>query len=456
MLWKIACPVALTQLLYFSKTIISMLFLGHMDKAELAGGSLALGFANITGFSIMKGLCTCMDPICSQAFGARRWAILSQTYIKTVILLLLVTIPVGVLWLNVESVLRQLGQDKVISEISKNYLVISLPDLLAHANLVPLRTFLRTQSLNSPITMVATCVSILHLPITYFFVTYLNLGAKGIALASVIYSLNMNISLLIYLLFSKVAIKPWFGVTFGSIFHDWRPLLSMALPSMCQVCLEWWWYEIILFLSGLLANPESCVAAMGILIQTTGVVYVFPFSMGLTISQRVGVELGTAQPARAQMAAMIGILVAVAYGFSIFGLSLALRSLWGKLYTSDPQVLTLISTVLPILGVAEIGNSTQTAACGVLTGSARPKVGVQINLAAFYFVGLPCSAIFAFKLTFGFQGLWLGLVAAQAACSIFMLYSLAHTDWNHEAKRAQELTMGVGENNDSLVANLLD
>ncbi|KAL3839955.1 hypothetical protein ACJIZ3_024546 [Penstemon smallii] len=456
MLWKIACPVALTQLLYFSKTIISVLFLGHMDKAELAGGSLALGFANITGFSVMKGLCTGMDAICSQAFGARRWAILSQTYIKTVLLLLLVTIPVGVLWLNVESVLLQLGQDKVISEISKSYLVISLPDLLAHANLVPLRTFLRTQSLNSPITITATCVSILHLPITYFLVTYLNLGAKGIALASVIYSLNMNIGLLIYLFFSNVAIKPWFGVTFGSIFHDWRPLLSMALPSMCQVCLEWWWYEIILFLSGLLANPESCVAAMGILIQTTGVVYVFPFSMGLTISQRVGVELGTAQPARAQMASIIGILVAVAYGFSIFGLSLALRSLWGKLYTSDPQVLTLISTVLPILGLAEIGNSTQTTACGALTGSARPKVGVRINLAAFYLVGLPCSAILAFKLTFGFRGLWLGLVAAQAACSILMLYSLAHTDWNHEAKRAQELTMGVGENDDSLVTNLLD
>ncbi|PIN08198.1 putative membrane protein, predicted efflux pump [Handroanthus impetiginosus] len=433
-----------------------MLFLGHMNKAELAGGSLAVGFANITGFSVMKGLCNGMDPICCQAFGAKRWPILTQTYIKTVVLLLIATIPMALLWLNVEPLFQRLGQDRVISKIAKNYLIFSLPELLTHANLVPLRTFLRTQGLNSPNTIIATCVSALHLPITYFLVTYLNLRVKGIAMASVIYSFNMNIGLWIYLFFSKAAIKPWVGTNLGSIFHGWKPLLSLALPSVCQVCLEWWWYEIILFLSGLLANPESCVAAMGILIQTTGTVYVFPFSLSLSISQRVGHELGAAQPARAQLAATIGILVAIAYGFSAFGLSVALRSWWGKLYTTEPQVLALISSVLPILGLAEIGNAPQTAACGVLTGSARPKVGVRINIAAFYLVGLPCSAVFAFKLKKGFPGLWMGLVAAQAACMSMMLYSLARTDWKHEVKRAEELTTAAGEKEeDSAGTNLV-
>ncbi|KAI3447850.1 hypothetical protein Pfo_004515 [Paulownia fortunei] len=442
-LGKIACPVALTTFLYFTKTIISMLFLGHMNKTELAGGSLAVGFANITGFSVMKGLCSGMDPICCQAFGARRWPILSQTYIKTVILLLLATIPMAMLWLNVEPLFQHLGQDRVITKIAKSYLVFSLPELLTHANLVPLRTFLRTQGLNSPNTIISTCVSILHLPLTYFLVKYLNLRVKGVAMASVLYSLNMNIGLLIYLIFSKVAIKPWVGMTLSSIFHGWQPLLSLVLPSVCQVCLEWWWYEIILFLSGLLTNPDSCVAAMGILIQTTGTVY------------RVGHELGAAHPARAQLAAMVGISVGLVYGFSAFGLTVALRSLWGKLYTDEPQVLALISGVLPVLGLAEIGNAPQTAACGALTGSARPKIGVWINMAAFYLVGLPCSGIFAFKMRIGFQGLWLGLVAAQAACLSMMLYSLAQTDWKQEAKRAEELTMAVGGKDDSAGTNLV-
>ncbi|KAK3002664.1 hypothetical protein RJ639_019970 [Escallonia herrerae] len=448
-LGKIACPVATTTLLVHSKSIISMLFLGHLGKTELAGGSLAIGFANVTGFSVMKGLCMGMDPICSQAYGAKRCSVISQTYLKMFLLLLFTSIPISFLWLNVEPVFQRLGQDRVITKVAKIYLIFSLPELLTQAHLSPLRSFLRTQGLYTPATFVATCSSFLHLPISYFLVTYLNLGVKGIAMSSVWFSCNMNFGLLLYVTTSKIAIKPWAGATLISTFQGWRPLLSLALPTLCSVCLEWWWYEIILFLSGLLSNPESCVAAMGILIQTTGLIYVFPYSVSLSISQRVGHELGAGQPAHAQWATIIGISVALTFGLSIFGLAIALRSVWGKLYTNDTQILDMISTALPLLGLAEVGNSPQTAACGVLTGSARPKVGVHVNIAAFYLIGLPAAVFLAFTLKLGFRGLWFGLVASQAACFCMMVCTLIKTDWRHQAKRAEELTLAATDRDDT-------
>lgn len=454
-LMKIALPVALTTLLIFSKGTISMLFLGHMEKIELAGGSLAMGFANVTGFSVMKGLCMGMEPICSQAYGAKRYSILSQTYIRTVLLLLLTSIPITLLWLNVEPVLLRLGQDRVILKVAKSYLLYSVPELIGQAHISPLRSFLRTQGLNSAGTIVATCSTLLHLPITYFLVTYCNLRVKGIALASVLYTLNMNIGLSLYVLLSKVTIKPWLGTAlFTTILQGWHPLLSLALPSLFSVCLEWWFYEIILFMSGLLYNPESCVATMGILIQTTGTIYVFPFALGLGIAQRVGHELGAGVPRRAKLSAIIGVCVAFGYGTFIFGLTILLKNVWGKLYTADKQILDMIAVALPLVGLAEIGNSPQTAACGALTGSARPKVGVRINMAAFYLVGIPCSAVFAFKLGIGFRGLWLGLVASQAACVSMMVCTLTKTDWKQQAKRAEELTLATMEKDDG-DANLI-
>lgn len=445
---KVALPVALTTMLVHSKSIISMLFLGRMGEIELAGGSLAIGFANVTGFSVMKGLCMGMEPICSQAFGAKRLSVLAHTYVKTFLLLFFTSILVVFLWLNVEPVLLRLGQDPVILKVAKAYLVYSIPELIAHAHITPLRSFLRTQGLNSAATVVATCSTIVHLPLTYLLATHLNLRVKGLALASSLYTLNMNIGLLLYLVFSKAAIKPWVGASLVSVLQGWRPLLSLAFPSLFSVCLEWWWYEIILFMSGLLRNPEACVAAMGILIQTTGIIYVFPFSLSMSITQRVGHELGAGQPGRAKFAALLGMCVGLAYGTLAFGLSIVVRSRWGKLYTDNPQVLDLIASVLPILGLAEVGNSSQTAACGALTGTARPKVGVRINLAAFYLVGIPCSAVLAFKVKIGFQGLWLGLIASQAACLSLMIYTLLQTDWKHQAKRADELTMAAAAKDD--------
>ncbi|GJT13751.1 DETOXIFICATION 53-like protein [Tanacetum coccineum] len=283
-------------------------------------------------------------------------------------------------------------------------------------------------------------------------------GVKGVAMASTCFTYNMNIGLLIYLFFSKVAIKPWAArnrATLTSIIHGWGPLLSMAIPSLFSVCLEWWWYEIILFLSGLLENPQSCVAATGIIMQTTGVIYVIPFSLSLSISQRVGNELGAGQPSSARWAAIIGISIAFIYGLIVFGLSVTLRNTLGKLYTNEVQIIGLLSSALPITGLAELGNAPQTAACGALTGSARPKVGVRINIAAFYLIGLPMSIVLAFVFKIGYRGLWLGLVASQAACVSLMVYTLVKTDWRDQAKRAEEMTLAMDKDDETELNELV-
>ncbi|XP_038701296.1 protein DETOXIFICATION 53-like [Tripterygium wilfordii] len=447
-LGKIACPIVLTTLLIYSRSIISMLFLSHLGRVELAGGSLAIAFSNISGQSLIKGLVLGMDPICGQAYGAKRWSVLSQTYTKTTCLLFLVSIPMIVLWLNIEPLFLFLGQDPDIVRVAKGYLAFSIPELLAQAVNNPLRTFLRTQGLSSALTVAAGCALVLHLPINYLFVIHVKLGVKGVALAMACNTINLNIGLLIYVLASKESIKPWHGVTIASIFQGWWPLLSLAVPSCLSVCLEWWWYEIIIFLCGLLKNPDACLAAMGILIQTEGIFYSFPYAMSCSISTRIGHALGANQPSRAKWSATIGLSMAIGFGLTISGFLVALKSVWGKLYTNEQQVLDLVTAALPIIGLCELGNSPQTAACGVLTGTARPKDGARINLCAFYLIGLPVSVLATFKFKLGFPGLWLGLLAAQFSCVCMMGYTLLHTDWRHQAKRADELTLAAGGGDD--------
>ncbi|GLT44529.1 hypothetical protein SLA2020_184180 [Shorea laevis] len=67
---KIAFPMILTGLMLYLGPLVSMIFLGRQGELTLAGGSLAIGFANITGYSILSGLPMGMESICGQAFGA--------------------------------------------------------------------------------------------------------------------------------------------------------------------------------------------------------------------------------------------------------------------------------------------------------------------------------------------------------------------------------------------------
>lgn len=439
---KIALPMVLTGLLLYSRSMISMLFLGRLGDLPLAGGALAIGFANITGYSILSGLAIGMEPICGQAFGAQRFKLIGLTFQRTILLLLLTSIPISLLWLNMNKLLILCGQDHDIAAAAQAYIQYTLPDLIAQSLLHPLRIYLRSQSITLPLTYCAILSIIFHVPINYFLVTFLNLGIKGVALSAVWTNFNLVGSLVAYVIVSRVYEKTWGSISLECL-RGWKKLLNLAIPSCISVCLEWWWYEIMILLCGLLVNPRATVASMGILIQTTSLIYIFPSSLSFGVSTRVGNELGANRPHKAKLAAMIGLSSSFALGISALFFATMVRNVWASMFTQDAQIIALTSAVLPIIGLCELGNCPQTTGCGVLRGSARPKLGANINLGCFYLVGMPVAVWLGLFAGFDFRGLWLGLLAAQGSCVVTMLVVLGRTDWEIQAQRAKELTGSV-------------
>ncbi|KMT12162.1 hypothetical protein BVRB_5g101100 [Beta vulgaris subsp. vulgaris] len=440
---KLALPLVLTGLLLYSRSMISMLFLGRIGDLALAGGSLAIGFANITGYSILSGLAMGMEPICGQAFGAKRYKLLGLVMQKTIILLLLASIPISILWFNMKKILLFCNQDINIANEAHSYILFSLPDLITQSLLHPIRIYLRSQSITLPITLCAAIAIFLHIPINYFLVVHLNLGVKGVAISGVLTNFNLVASLIIYIILSGIYTNTWCAISKECI-KGWKTLINLAIPSCISVCLEWWWYEIMILLCGLLSNPQATVASMGILIQTTALIYIFPSSLSLSVSTRVGNQMGANQPKIAKLSTIVGLLFSIILGFCALFFTMMVRNIWAGFFTKDVEIIALTSTVLPIIGLCEIGNCPQTTGCGVLRGLARPKLGATVNLGSFYLVGMPVALWLGFKLGFGFKGLWLGLLAAQGSCVVAMLIVLVRTNWKIQAQRAQELTLDVG------------
>ncbi|CAH9059550.1 unnamed protein product [Cuscuta epithymum] len=444
---RIALPMILTGLLLYSRSMISMLFLGRLGGLSLAGGSLALGFANITGYSILSGLAMGMEPICGQAFGAKKYNLLGLTLQRAVLLLLLISVPIAFLWVNIRKILLFCGQDAAIAAAAQSYLLYSIPDLIAQSFLHPLRIYLRTQSITLPLTFCAALSIILHVPINYFLVIMMGMGAKGVALSGVWTNFNLVASLIVYILISGVYKKTWESFSTECL-KGWKSLLDLAIPSCVSVCLEWWWYEIMILLCGLLVNPTATVASMGLLIQTTSLIYIFPSSLSFSVSTRVGNELGAREPGKAKRAAVVGLACSFVLGFTALFFAISVRNVWARMFTQDKDIIALTTLVLPIIGLCELGNCPQTTGCGVLRGTARPKTGANINLSSFYLVGMPVAVGLSFFGGFDFEGLWLGLLAAQFSCMVTMLVVLLRTDWELEARRAEELTGGARRRSD--------
>ncbi|KAI3909988.1 hypothetical protein MKW98_013042 [Papaver atlanticum] len=436
---KISGPTALTGLVLYSRAMISMLFLGYLGELELAGGSLSIGFANITGYSVISGLAMGMEPICGQAFGAKQWKLLGLTLQRTVLLLLCASLPISFIWLNMKKILLFCGQDEEISSVAHVYISFAIPDLFFLSLLHPLRIYLRTQNITLPLTYCSAISLMLHVPLNFLLVVYLKMGVGGVAIAMIWSNLNLFILLSAFIYFSGVYKDSWVSPSMDCI-RGWSSLLKLSIPTCLSVCLEWWWYEFMIILCGLLVNPKATIGSMGILIQTTSLVYVFPSALSLGVSTRIGNELGANRPAKARRAMIVSLLCAIILGLVAMSFTILMRHRWGRFFTNDSEILNLTAVALPIVGLCELGNCPQTTGCGVLRGSARPTIGANINLGSFYLVGMPVAIFMGFVVKMGFAGLWIGLLAAQATCALLMLFVLTRTNWIDQVERARDLT----------------
>ncbi|KAJ0964764.1 hypothetical protein J5N97_025902 [Dioscorea zingiberensis] len=141
-----------------------MLFLGSLGDLPLAAGSLAIAFANITGYSILSGLSLGAEPLCSQASGASRPDLLSLSLLRSSLLLLSTSLPLSFLWLNSSKILTFFNQDPEIASMAQSYLHFSLPDLFSFSLINPIRVYLRSQSITRPLTLSAAISALVHLP----------------------------------------------------------------------------------------------------------------------------------------------------------------------------------------------------------------------------------------------------------------------------------------------------
>ncbi|KAL0376428.1 UNVERIFIED_CONTAM: protein DETOXIFICATION 55 [Sesamum calycinum] len=418
----IGFPILIMGIFSYLKNMISVACIGRLGSLELAGGALAIGFTNITGYSVLFGLAMGMEPLCSQAFGSKNFTMVSLTLQRTIILLLLASIPIGMLWIYLEPLLLWLHQEPQVVHIASLYCRFAVPDLIANSLLHPLRIYIRSKGTTWPLLWCTLLAILLHYPITVFFTFHQHLGIQGVAISTFIANLNILLFLLGYINYahdektslskSLVPSSNKLGST-TTLWEEWGMLLRLAIPSCLGVCLEWWWYELMTLLAGYLYKPHVALATSAIVIQTTSLMYTLPSALSASISTRVGNELGAGRPQKARLATAV--VIALAFSTSIFGFLLTTlgRGAWGRVFTNDNEVLELTMAVLPIIGLCELANCPQTTCCGVLRGSARPSTGAGINFCSFYLMGTPVAVALAFYWELGFVGLCYGLLAAQ-------------------------------------------
>ncbi|XP_073133136.1 protein DETOXIFICATION 56 [Henckelia pumila] len=439
---RIAIPLTLMNLTWFAKLAISTAFLGRLGNLSLAGGTLGFTFANVTGFSVLSGLCGAMEPMCGQAFGAKNFRLLHKTLTMATLLLLSATIPIAFLWLNVDKILIQLGQERDISITARHYLAYLLPDLVVNSFLCPLKAYLSTQNITVPIMLSSAFAVALHIPINVLLSRAK--GIEGVSMAAWITDLVVVILLGLYVLITekkggeKWKEGGWWELR-GNI-GDWIKLLKLSGPCCLTTCLEWWCYEIMVLLAGRLPNAKQAVGVLAIVLNFDYLLYSVMLSLATCSSIRVSNELGAKNATLAYRSAYVSICVSIVSGFLGGSIMVSARGVWGPLFSGDEGIVRNVKRMMLLMAIVEVVNFPLAVCGGIVRGTARPWLGMYANMCGFYLVALPLGVVLGFRVHLGLGGLLMGFLCGMVVCLVLVFVFVARIDWDDEADKAQMLT----------------
>ncbi|TVU30676.1 hypothetical protein EJB05_22309, partial [Eragrostis curvula] len=391
-LLRLAVPLVASFILRNAVQVVSVMFVGHLGELPLAGASLAASLANVTGFSFLAGMAGALDTLCGQAFGARQYGLLGVYKHRAMLVLAAACVPIAVVWACAEQILLLIGQDRDVAAEAGAYARWLIPSLAAFVPLTCHTRFLQTQSIVVPVMASSGVTAVTHVFVCYALVYTAGMGSKGAALSSAIsYTTNLVI-LALYVRLSRACERTWTGFS-ADAFSGLREFAKLAVPSAMMVCLEWWSFELLVLLSGILPNPKLETSVLSICINTATLLYMVPLGLGISISTRVSNELGAGQPQAVRLAVRVVLCMTLSEGIVLAITMILLRNIWGYAYSSEPEVVQYIARMLPILAVSFFVDGLNGCLSGILTGCGKQRTGARVNLSAFYLVGIPAGSM---------------------------------------------------------------
>ncbi|KAH7425300.1 hypothetical protein KP509_11G048600 [Ceratopteris richardii] len=258
------------------------------------------------------------------------------------------------------------------------------------------------------------------------------LGYRGAALANSISYWIDALFLVLYVRFSNSCSQSWVPLSLEA-FQDMKAFLKLAVPSAAMICLEWWSYDVLVILSGLLPNPELETATISICVNTVSLIFMLPMGLSAAASTRIANALGAGDPQATRVSVNVVLLLALSEALIVAAVLLLVRNFWGLVYSNEDEVVDMVAELAPFLALSTTFDSLQQVLSGVARGAGWQQIGAYINLGSFYIVGLPVGCLLAFVGHLNGKGLLIGLVVGVTVQFASFVVITHLTDWDIEA-----------------------
>ncbi|GER47155.1 MATE efflux family protein, partial [Striga asiatica] len=356
-LWRVVGPAIVSRIASYSMFVVTQAFAGHLGDLELAAMSIACNVIMGFDFGLMLGMASALETLCGQAYGAKKYYMLGVYLQRSWIVLsacCLVMLPALIF---ASPILKLVGQPADVAELSGEVALCFIPLHFSFALQFPLQRFLQSQLKNSVIMWINLAAIGIHLLLSWLVVHRLQLGIIGTAL-----TLNFSwwvvvLGLLLYTVCGGCPLT-WTGFSREAFAGLWD-FLKLSASSGVMLCLENWYYRILIVMTGNLKNAEIAVDALSICMSINGWEMMIPFAFFAGTGVRVANELGAGNGKGAKFATIVSVTESIAIGLIFWVLIIFLHNELALIYTSSQIVLEAVSKLSVLLAFTVLLNSVQ-------------------------------------------------------------------------------------------------
>ncbi|KAL3637052.1 hypothetical protein CASFOL_019351 [Castilleja foliolosa] len=384
-IWRVALPGVISRVTSFGCVIITQSFIGHISPVDLAGYALVqtLGVRFVNG--ILIGMSSATETLCGQAFGAKQYHMMSIFLQRS--------------WLM----------------------------------------YLQAQQKNLIVAYLSAMQLVVHIPLSYAFVYFLDWGVGGAMAGLCISSWMVVLGEFIYV-FGGWCSDSWKGFTLAA-FKDIFPVVKLSIASGLMICptngsLEMWYYAILVLVAGYMKNAEVAISAFSICLNVNGWDFMICLGVLGAACVRVANELGRGDAKAVKFSIKVLLTTSVVIGVTFWILCLVFGHNLGYLFTDDEAVVKSVSDLSILLAFSVLFNSIYPVFSGVAVGAGMQATVAVVNIVCFYLIGLPVGLVLAYVAGLQVKGLWFGMLVGVICETLLLSFLMWRTNWDEEVLKA--------------------
>ncbi|CAI0463549.1 unnamed protein product [Linum tenue] len=356
-----------------------------------------------------------LETLCGQAYGAGQLDMLGVYLQRSWVILLATSLLLSLLYVFAGPFLLLIGQEASLSAAAGVFTIWMLPQLFAFAFNFPMVKFLQAQSKMAAIAAIAAAALVLHVALSWVLTVEVGMGVAGLAVALNVSWWFIDVAQFAYVVSGRCG-RAWSGFTWKAFTNLWG-FVKLSLASAVMICLEVWYFMVLILFAGYLKDAEVAVDA-------------------LSICVRISNELGAAHPRTAKLALVVAVISSFMVGIALALLLILTRDHYPALFSNDLAVQRVVTKMTPLLALCIVLNNVQPVLSGVAVGAGWQAVVAYVNIASYYLFGIPLGLILGYKSDMGITGIWLGMMAGTAVQTLVLYWIIYKTNWNEEASNA--------------------